>query len=93
MALDKTNQYIKDLITQSNSSDADEKAFATDRLRTLESEDYNRSNSGMGSAALGDFKTLLGRLESSKIRQQQAKDVSARPNIYAGGLANMMANF
>ena len=93
MALDKTNSYIQDLVAKSIGTDADEKAFAIDKLRNLESEDYNRSNSGMGSAALGDFKTLLGRLESSKIRQQQAKDVSARPNIYAGGLANMMANF
>ena len=93
MALDRTNQYIADLIRQSNSTDADDKAYATGKLRDLESEDYIRANSGMGAAALGDFKTLLGRLESSKIRQQQAKDVSARPNIYAGGLANMMANF
>ena len=93
MALDKTNSYIQDLVAKSIGTDADEKAFAIDKLRNLESEDYNRANSGMGAAALGDFKTLLGRLESSKIRQQQAKDVSARPNIYAGGLANMMANF
>ena len=48
---------------------------------------------GMGAASLNDFKTLLGRLEGSKIRQQQAKDISARPNIYAGGLAQMMSNF
>lgn len=48
---------------------------------------------GMGAASLADFQTLLGRLEGSKIRQQQAKDVSARPNIYAQGLAQMMSNF
>ena len=48
---------------------------------------------GMGSASLNDFQTLLGRLETSKIRQQQAKDQSARPNIYAQGLAQMMSNF
>jgi hypothetical protein len=48
---------------------------------------------GMGAASLADFQSLLGRLEGSKIRQQQAKDVSARPNIYAQGLAQMMSNF
>ena len=48
---------------------------------------------GMGAASLNDFKTLLGRLESSKIRQKQASDESARPNIYAQGLAQMMNNF
>ena len=47
----------------------------------------------MGAASLNDFQTLLGRLETSKIRQKQAADQSARPNIYAQGLAQMMSNF
>lgn len=91
--LDYTDPYLAKLAGLTNSADADEKAYAVGKLRDLENENYNRQNAGMGTAALGDFKTLLGRLESSKIRQQQAKDISARPNIYAGGLANMMANF
>jgi hypothetical protein len=71
------------------------------RYKTLTDEDRNaltkqqlqQQYGGMGAASLGDFQTLLGRLEQSKIRQQQAKDTSARPNIYAQGLAQMMSNF
>jgi len=66
-------------------------------LSPAEKDEFNKSEylrgQGMGAASLADFQTLLGRLEGSKIRQQQAKDVSARPNIYAGGLAQMMSNF
>jgi len=60
--------------------------------REFDKSEYLRGQ-GMGAASLADFQTLLGRLEGSKIRQQQAKDVSARPNIYAQGLAQMMSNF
>jgi hypothetical protein len=56
-------------------------------------QQFQNKYGGMGAASLADFQTLLGRLEGSKIRQQQAKDISARPNIYAGGLAQMMSNF
>lgn len=56
-------------------------------------QQFQQKYGGMGEASLGDFQTLLARLEGSKIRQQQAKDVSARPNIYAQGLAQMMSNF
>jgi hypothetical protein len=59
----------------------------------LTKQQLQQQYGGMGEASLGDFKTLLGRLENSKIRQQQAKDISARPNIYAQGLAQMMSNF
>jgi hypothetical protein len=59
----------------------------------LDKQQFQNAYGGMGAASLADFQTLLGRLEGSKIRQQQAKDVSARPNIYAGGLAQMMSNF
>jgi hypothetical protein len=59
----------------------------------LDKQMFQQAYGGMGAASLGDFKTLLGRLEASKIRQQQAKDISARPNIYAQGLAQMMSNF
>lgn len=59
----------------------------------IDKQQFQQQYGGMGAASLNDFKTLLGRLEGSKIRQQQAKDISARPNIYAGGLAQMMSNF
>jgi hypothetical protein len=59
----------------------------------IDKQQFQQAYGGMGAASLGDFQTLLGRLEQSKIRQQQAKDVSARPNIYAQGLAQMMSNF
>jgi hypothetical protein len=63
-----------------------------DEKNEFDKAQYGASR-GMGAASLADFQTLLGRLEGSKIRQQQAKDVSARPNIYAQGLAQMMSNF
>ena len=59
----------------------------------VDKQQFQQNYGGMGAASLGDFQTLLDRLEGSKIRQQQAKDISARPNIYAGGLAQMMSNF
>jgi len=71
------------------------------RYQGLSEEDKNvltkqqlqQQYGGMGAASLNDFQTLLGRLETSKIRQKQAADQSARPNIYAQGLAQMMSNF
>ncbi len=42
---------------------------------------------------IGQFEELLGRLESSKMRQQRQKSVEGRRDIFAGGLANMMSNF
>lgn len=85
--------YYKQALAASKSANADEAASGKSALDDIAKQQYQQAYGGMGEAALGDFKTLLGRLEASKIRQQQAKDISARPNIYAGGLANMMANF
>ena len=68
------------------------KGMSETEQREFDKAQYGQSQ-GMGAASLADFQTLLGRLEGSKIRQQQAKDVSARPNIYAQGLAQMMSNF
>ena len=76
--------YTLDSIYQGMS---DEDKAITDK------QQFQQKYGGMGAASLADFQTLLGRLEGSKIRQQQAKDISARPNIYAGGLAQMMSNF
>lgn len=59
----------------------------------IDRQQFQQEYGGMGSAALSDFQKLLGRLTESKISQQQAKDISARPNIYAQGLAQMMSNF
>jgi hypothetical protein len=82
MAIDLS--YKNDPVYQSLS--AEDKAI-------LDKQQFQQAYGGMGAASLGDFQTLLGRLETSKIRQQQAKDVSTRPNIYAQGLAQMMSNF
>jgi hypothetical protein len=45
------------------------------------------------SADLGQFETLLGKLEGSKMRQQRQKSVEGRRDIYGQGLAQMMSNF
>jgi hypothetical protein len=82
MALDRTYQY-----------DPIYAGLSAEDQATINKQQLQQAYGGMGSASLEDFKTLLGRLESSKIRQQQAKDISARPNIYAQGLAQMMSNF
>jgi hypothetical protein len=42
---------------------------------------------------INQFEELLGRLESSKVRQQRQKSVEGRRDIFAGGLAGMMSNF
>jgi len=68
-------------------------ALSAEDKAILDKQQFQQAYGGMGAASLGDFQTLLGRLETSKIRQQQAKDVSTRPNIYAQGLAQMMSNF
>jgi hypothetical protein len=59
----------------------------------IDKQQFQQAYGGMGGASLRNFQNLLGQLEKSKIRQQQAKDVSARPNIYSQGLAQMMNNF
>jgi len=44
-------------------------------------------------ADLGQFETLLGKLEGSKMRQQRQKSVEGRRDIYQKALASMMNNF
>ena len=93
MALDYTqSDYYKNLAANTADSE-EEKARKAAARQDVEKQAFQQKYGGMGEASLGDFQTLLGRLEASKIRQQQAKDVSARPNIYAQGLAQMMSNF
>jgi hypothetical protein len=59
----------------------------------IDKQQFQNQYGGMGEATKKDFDTLLGRLEGSKIRQEEAKNVSAKPGIYAAGLANIMKNF
>ena len=73
--------------------DANYQGMSAEDKAIIDKQQFQNQYGGMGAASLADFQTLLGRLEGSKIRQQQAKDISARPNIYAGGLAQMMSNF
>jgi hypothetical protein len=42
---------------------------------------------------IDEFEQLLGRLESSKGRQQRQKSTEGRRDIFAQGLASMMGNF
>ena len=42
---------------------------------------------------IGEFEDLLGRLESSKMRQQRQRSVEGRRDIMSQGLAGMMSNF
>jgi hypothetical protein len=42
---------------------------------------------------LNQFQELLNRLTSSKMTQEKQKSKEGRKDIYAGGLASMMANF
>lgn len=68
-------------------------ALTEDDKTILTKQQLQQQYGGMGAASLGDFQTLLGKLQNSKIQQKQAADLSARPNIYAQGLAQMMSNF
>jgi hypothetical protein len=81
------------MAASSYKSDPNYLAMSPEDKAIIDKQQFQQAYGGMGAASLGDFQTLLGRLEGSKIRQQQAKDISARPNIYAGGLAQMMSNF
>ena len=48
---------------------------------------------GMSKAELGDFETLIGRLESSKMKQAGQGNRARQRETFAKGLANMMKNF
>ena len=48
---------------------------------------------GPKSFDINEFGDLLGRLESSKMRQQRQKSVEGRRDIFSQGLAGMMSNF
>jgi hypothetical protein len=42
---------------------------------------------------MDEFEGLLGKLESSKMKQQRQKSVEGRRDIMAGGMAGMLSNF
>jgi len=65
----------------------DEETKAEQRKRLFESA-YTPSSFDMG-----EFEGLLGKLESSKMKQQRQKSVEGRRDIMTGGLAGMMSNF
>jgi len=48
---------------------------------------------GMSEAELKDFENLIGRLESSKMRQAAQTNRARQRETFAGGLASMMGNF
>jgi hypothetical protein len=48
---------------------------------------------GAKSFDIGEFESLLSRLEGSKMRQQRQKSVEGRRDIMSQGLASMMSNF
>lgn len=48
---------------------------------------------GMSEAELADFEALVGRLESSKMRQAAQTNQARQRDIYGGGLASIMGNF
>jgi hypothetical protein len=47
----------------------------------------------MSANELADFETLVGRLESSKMRQAGQANRARQRDTMAGGLASMMGNF
>jgi hypothetical protein len=57
-------------------------------LRQAAEQEY-----GSNDFDINRFEQLLGRLESSKGRQQRQKSLEGRRDIYAQGLASMMSNF
>ena len=52
-----------------------------------------KSEYGPSAFNLGEFEQLLGKLESSKMKQQTQKSQEGRKDIFATGLAQMMSNF
>lgn len=48
---------------------------------------------GAKSFDIGEFESLLSRLEGSKMRQQRQKSTEGRRDIMSQGLASMMSNF
>ncbi len=80
-------QYNSMLAQINAAGGVDEATKAEQRKRLFESA-FTPSSFDMG-----EFEGLLGKLESSKMKQQRQKSVEGRRDIMTGGLAGMMSNF
>tara|TARA_S200002703_G_scaffold63121_1_gene54792 strand:+ start:2166 stop:2498 length:333 start_codon:yes stop_codon:yes gene_type:complete len=65
-----------------------EQTEADAAIKTLQESEF-----APASFDIGEFEDLLGRLESSKMRQQRQRSVEGRRDIMSQGLAGMMSNF
>ena len=63
-----------------------------DRKKALKAQAQEQEY-GSKAFNIDEFEQLLGRLESSKGRQQRQKSTEGRRDIFAQGLASMMGNF
>lgn len=59
----------------------------------VDSQKNREYGGGMSAAELQDFEALIGRLESSKLRQAAQANTARQRDVFAGGLASMMGNF
>lgn len=59
----------------------------------VDSQAAREYGGGMSAAELQDFESLIGRLESSKMRQAAQGNRARQRDVFAGGLASMMGNF
>jgi hypothetical protein len=59
----------------------------------VDSQKTREYGGGMSAAELQDFEALIGRLESSKMRQAGQANRARQRDVFAGGLASMMGNF
>lgn len=78
---------MNELITAYNNGSISKEAF------DKRAGELQESVFGPKSFDIGEFESLLGRLEGSKMRQQRQKSVEGRRDIMSQGLASMMSNF
>ena len=71
--------------------DADENLSIEEKAELK--KEASRQEYGSKSFNIDEFGDLLGKLESSKMRQQRQKSVEGRRDIFSQGLAGMMSNF
>ncbi len=90
MTASKFGSY-KDLASALKALEA-EKGIDADTKKGIQKSLYEAQYTP-SSFDMGEFEGLLGRLESSKMKQQRQKSVEGRRDIMAGGLAGMMSNF
>jgi hypothetical protein len=76
-------QAIKDAVTRGELTAEEGKA----KIKSVAEDTFTPSQD------LSQFDTLLGKLEASKMKQQQQKSIEGRRDIYSQGLAQMMSNF